>query len=285
MDKLDLTHTGGFPLRQDRLAFMQESIRLAIGHLGNGVQALVSYDPSQQPQFVDGYVIYGCKITNNGDGTATVAAGAVFLNNQVYQVDDHTITLSTSANRWYYFMEEITDDPAGVKEYFDGLSHPTQKIIRAKLSFSNYGDGVAQLADLMNVLNNYLYVPESGGSFDPITFMECISPAPRNITRLNGWEDATGHLKVQRDLNGAVTVSISLNLDGESISSGIIGVLPVGYRPATRQRILSDINSLGVRYYIGILTDGTIQQEDLAGTPILTNVIHGITHTYFIQLT
>lgn len=265
MDILNLNFTGGLPLRQDRLRWMQDSIRLAIGHLAMGPRALMSFDVSQNPVYLDGYVIYGCAITNNGDGTASVADGAIALNNEVFQVDAHVVTLSVVAFRTYYFAPSYVVDSPGTVEYFSGVSHATQGKKRAHLTFTEYPTLIDAGDDFLTLANENVMVTEAGGVFTFTDFMMAISPPPVTVAKNGMWAATAGYVKVQRDVNGKVTLAINTLSPGLH-TDGVIAVLPHGYRPTSRHHVMFEIIG-GSKLYIGILTDGTVIVEDDASDP------------------
>lgn len=236
MNILDLTQAGGFPLRQDRLKFLQDSITRAFAGLGNAPRILIAFDAGTgEPINGQAYVLYGCEITNNGDGTITVSNGAIFQENEVFDVIEHTIVFSTAANTIHHFNTELVDDPSGIKEYADGDSHPTQKIRRAKLQFTTYASSGDYLAALFTVAQTKVIATNVGGVWSAPTFLDAISIPVRTLAPTNNWNAShNGKVNLFAHHNGRIDVTAHLMPNaGTFPSSNVLCTLPQGYRPNT----------------------------------------------------
>lgn len=233
MNQLDLTQPGGFPLRQDRLKFFQDSVVSTFGRFGRGPKVLLSFNnDTSQPIYGYAYVLDGCQIVDNGDDTLTIAAGSIYHDGEIFEVVEHTITKAASAYVVYHFAPDVVDDPAGVKEYFNGISHATQKVRTAKLGYTVFVDAGAQLAALVSYPITKVVV--STGTWKFSTWQDTIKPPTRDLTRLNGWSTShNGYVRCGWNFNKVVEFDIALVPGiGSPPTSGQIASLPVGYRPA-----------------------------------------------------
>lgn len=288
MNKIDWTQTGGFPLRQDRLKFMQDGIAEAFSHLGRGPKIALSYDSNQKPIFVNSYILHGCKVSDNGDGSASVAAGAIFHNGEVLAVEPHTLSLSVASYPLYFFDLEVTDDPAGVKEYFDGGSHATQKIRQAKLGYEVYPDAGAWLGAAISKPLTHVTLGNNSSVFTSTMDFNLSYGSEINTGNLPAgggkWHIShAGKLLYWRNANGLVTVTCSLiPVSGESIS-GLLCTLPNGFRPTYTVIAQSRFDTgNGQTEYARIGTDGTVRLEWENGTEVYGNKRVSFTVQYHV---
>lgn len=232
MNLLDLTKPGGFPLRQDRIKFLQDSIVKAFKSVGSGPRVFLSFDAGTgAPVYGQAYVLWGCEITDNGDDTLTIAEGAIFQEGEVFEVIEHTIATSAAAYKIYHFAQELIDDPDGVKEYADGETYATQKVRRAKLQFTTFPTNGDWLSALFFYPQTKVVV--SIVDWTAPTFLSTLSIPVREISLTNNWNNShNGKIKVQAHHDGRVDVIAHLTPNaGVFPTNNVITTLPVGYRP------------------------------------------------------
>lgn len=277
MNKANWTHTGGMPARQNLFGFIQDGIAETFKNMAKSKRIAGSYGADQKPVYGSAYIVYGCTITNNGDGTASVTEGAVFFNNEIYTVPAHSIALSVSLYVVYSFEEDIADDPAGVREYFDGDSHATQQIRQAKLGFEVYPDSTAYNIALFTKLTTRVAF---GGNTAiqnrdyHVMYTEATPLRTGNILAGGGgWQTShSGGLFYKRDARGLVTVACSLWPVSGNSTSGLICTLPLGYRPTSNVYAFSRFNTgEGQNEYVKIGTDGTCRVQLENGTEAYGN--------------
>lgn len=273
MKRADWTHTGGLPLRQNLMNFIQDGILEAFGNVGRGPKVIVDYDNTQKAVYSSAYVLFGCVVTDNGDDTVSVSEGAIFQDGQVLTVPAHIITKSESASQVYYFEEEITNDPAGFAEYFDGDSHHTRKDVHAKLVFADFGDGFSAVADALVKRLTKVIVSVNNDLFNEHRFqqfMNIASPPVRTATLVNSWGTThTGGITYWRDSNGIVTVFCSLIPASGDATNELVATLPIGYRPTTAVRAISRFNTgEGKNEFLKAHTNGQLKLETDEGTAI-----------------
>lgn len=267
MDRLNLSEIGGFPLRQDRLLFMQNSIIKTFENIGRAHQVFLTMDAGTgQPLFGNAYVLHGCVITDNGDGTLSVTSGAIFQENEVFDVFAHTIAKSTSGNVVYHFNQEILDDAEGIREYANGVSHPTQKHHRAKLAFTNYATSVEALAAFLSISATKVTVSTNG--WTRASFYDTYGPWKRTTNRQNGWQlshSGTINLFYHRDRRVQVLCN-ALPISDTPPVNEVFATLPVGYRPTADRKFFIGVFN-GFRVYVVYEATGAVRFVDNTDTP------------------
>jgi len=73
-------------------------------------------------------ILHGCGLTDNGDGTYLVAAGAVVINMEFYLCAAHSFSCDNIGEA--YFVVSETYDPAGLKKYGDDSMKDTYLLSR-----------------------------------------------------------------------------------------------------------------------------------------------------------
>jgi hypothetical protein len=267
MDQLNLTFQGGFPLRQDRLKFMQDSMRDTITDMSYGPRILAAMNANNgQPIWSHAYVLHGCQITDNGNNTITVTNGAIFQEGEVFRVSQHTINKSTAALVLYHFQQEIIDDPEGVREYANGESHPTQQFRRARLAFTAF----ANSGDFLNAVVNFplTRVVVNSTTLRCQRFADTYGPWALNIQLINGWQNShDGQARLYYHHDGRVHVTLNaVYAQGAPPSEEQFMTLPVGYRPASNVQFFMGVFN-GFRIYVHYLTNGVVKFLDQTGEP------------------
>ncbi len=116
MNKLINDFDRGFSLKNDDLRFVDAAVRDALASICNGI----AFQDSA-------YILYGCVVTIIGT-TATVSKGAIFYENEIWAVEDHTFAVLDplpDPPNWA-FCE--TYDANGVKLDKDLASHNTYAV-------------------------------------------------------------------------------------------------------------------------------------------------------------
>ena len=122
MDKIKVDDTGGFPLVLDDLDFLQKAFFGAFQGIGSMA--------GKELTAAQGFIISGCERTVPG-GVTNIAAGFIYLQGEVYQVDAHTFT-EVPANTEHWVVLE-TNDPNGLKIFQDTTSKQTYKVRKAEV--------------------------------------------------------------------------------------------------------------------------------------------------------
>lgn len=265
MNLLNLTAPGGFPLRQDRLNFLQEEVRLMFFQFAKAFIA----DGAAIPDVV----VSGCDIELSGSNVVA-SEGLVYFNNELWYAPAASIpVVATPIYQIWYYAEELIDDPAGIKQYLNGSTNPTQKIRRAKLTLGTYGSGTAYNAAL-TALQASSFVVKSTTNADAADWS--------SVIRLSGnihgrwaelqyssvaWRNIPGAILYKKDLAGNVTVCGSKLNPATSPTSGLIGNLPVGFRPETD--VVCFWGYSGSPKFVKIQPDGDVQviNDDLSNSP------------------
>jgi hypothetical protein len=268
MDILNLEFLGGFPLRQDRLKFLQDSIVTTFKHVSRGPRVFLAMNANTgQPLFGNAYILHGCEITDNGNNTITVTAGAIFQEDEVFQVSQHTISKSGAALVLYHFNAEINDDPEGIREYANGDSNPTQQFRRAKLAFTAYANNGQYLNDLVNL--PFTKVVVNATTMIAPRFADTYGPWKIEVQMINGWQNShDGNVKLFYHLDGKVHVLCNAiyQPSGALPTEEQFFTLPVGYRPATNVQFFMGVFN-GFRIYVHYLTNGVVKFLDQNGEP------------------
>jgi len=122
MDKIKADDTGGFPLVLDDLDFLQKAFFGAFKGIGSMA--------GKELTAAQGFIISGCERTVPG-GVTNIAAGFIYLQGEVYQVDAHTFTeVPTNTEHWVVLE---TNDPNGLKIFQDTTSKQTYKVRKAQV--------------------------------------------------------------------------------------------------------------------------------------------------------
>jgi hypothetical protein len=122
MDKFKTDFLGRMPIFLNDFRFMDGIYRNAFASVMKTLGA-------------DNIILYGCGLTNNGNGTYTVAAGAVVVNSEIHLCLAHTFAC-TNINEAYFVVTE-TFDPEGNRLYGDNVSRDTYLLRRVVASQHN----------------------------------------------------------------------------------------------------------------------------------------------------
>ena len=131
MDKLITNIDGKFPYVLDDIRFLDTAYRMGFEALAKAVS------------FNRNSILWGCEVTNIGGTDISVSDGAVMINGEILKFNQTNITV-TAGNKPVIIKEEVFDS-AGNKQFGDGTTHDTYKIIRGKLDLvpeANTGDFV-----------------------------------------------------------------------------------------------------------------------------------------------
>lgn len=163
----------------------------------------------------------GCVVTPlsgsiPGTGTASLSAGAIYYNGEVYQVDANALLSTTTPQTlvWQIVTTYISGDPA---TFSDGNPYNFHRIDKMKLVAGTAGSGLANyngatVKKLFTIIDSD-WVSVSVGSL------------------LNGWSFPTnGYLKYKKDLYGNVHLKGYID-SPSSLPYQSMYALPSGYRP------------------------------------------------------
>jgi|GEM_PF-6838190 len=158
MDKLEIMQPVGFPLRQDRIEFMQTALRNGIIMLG---KAINSGAPA------NAYIVSGCVFSISG-GTYSVTAGIMVFNGEPCAVPAHSG--STNTNYYWYIDEENANT---AQTFADASSQYPDHTRQAKIGASASGS---------------TYTTNTGsGLWIPTANVPGLTPAWIDMSPLNGW--------------------------------------------------------------------------------------------------
>lgn len=209
------------PLKSGSLFHIQEGTKEAIASVVKaGMQT--AYDPTK------GYILYG--LVRTGTGLVfNVTAGAIFFNDEVYQVDAFNFTAASGQTAigqittTYYLGNGDNADPVA---FTDGTSHNVHEI--RKIVFTG---GIANTQD--------------------VNYVDLLNPYPANgpgVGEIKMYRIATADIPVQFDLsNGGI--GIANNVKGWRIADGTAGTMntkgksPLGYDPGD-----TDFDEIGATY-------------------------------------
>jgi hypothetical protein len=254
MNKLNLTSAGGFPLRQDRLEFLQIEVRAMLAGIAEAFNT--------NTDALDGLVIHGCEIAQSG-ANVVATAGLVYFNGELWTAPAQTLPVVASpAYQIWNYAEELVDDPAGIKQYFNGDLIPTQKIRRAKLTHTTYGNATLYNAALAALQSAGFVVKatisaDSGDWSGVKRLKHNIQGEWQEITYSSvSWRNVPGSILYKKDISGNVTISGSKLNPSVSPTSGLIGSLPAGFRPVADS--IGFWTYSGAAKFIKIQPDGDI---------------------------
>lgn len=137
MDRLKVTDVGGFPVVLDDLAYLQDAYKEAFKGIGSFT------DPALAA--ANGFIISGCE-RSVAASVVTIQAGYIYLQGEVYKVDQHTLAETADTELWQVVE---TNDAAGNKVFQDTVSHDTYKVRKAEVvsDASPPGDFMPAVAD------------------------------------------------------------------------------------------------------------------------------------------
>jgi hypothetical protein len=113
MKKLLTNYYGRMPVVLNDVRFLDSSYREVFETFLNLMEA-------------NNTILYGCDVSNNGDGTYSVTAGAVVINSEVYLCEAHSFPC-TNINE-AYFVVSVDYDPEGSKTFGDNSVRDTYQL-------------------------------------------------------------------------------------------------------------------------------------------------------------
>jgi len=210
--------TGGMPLKQNDLTFIQAAFKEALKGILGGLMGPVA---SGQ--------IHGAQVADAGSNWH-VSEGFVAYNGEIWYVAAADVTKVTGTR--LYFVPDISWDPAGSKTYENADIHDTRQIRRMTLAVAtSLPDNSFEIFAPYNFdLTYYLMASLQ----DYFTLKEQNPWVNANL--LNGWAIPAGankqRLRYRMEPDGN-HVEINGWVRGDSATFLLICVLPVGYRPSS----------------------------------------------------
>lgn len=122
MDKFITTDLGGLPLKLNDLRFQDQAYRLALNDI---LKSIIGDDSA---------VIYGCVITPSGSNTYSVDEGAIYFQNELWHVYQHTFAWQVGEIPQWHFITEF--DAEGSKTFYNGQQFQTYQRRYAVVSVS-----------------------------------------------------------------------------------------------------------------------------------------------------
>lgn len=221
MNKLNIA-LGGHPRVADDFNFMLNAIAEAL----TGLASLNTYNNTKV------VILSGIDLVNSSGTTWDWVDGFVWIDGEIYKVDAGTITLTTGSLEWS-IVESA--DSNGTVLYENSATNDTYLIRRAKLievgSVGAYTHSLAyKYCDLIvKMVNDKSLTNESWKEVG-------VSPNPSYQT---GYSNTSGFpLRFRKDKLGRVCIAGYVTNPTFS-GSTLIFTLPVGYRPLTRQYVMS----------------------------------------------
>jgi uncharacterized protein (TIGR02594 family) len=236
---LDNTVTGGFPFDLDDLEFDQIAVRDAFKAIAN-IYGILN---------ADGCQLFGCERTSGGGSTINVAAGAVMLAGEIYNVNAHSYT-SASPGEVTYWSVTSAFDPAGNEVFQDASSKDTYELRTASLVTTTTG---AAPADRLEVGDSYSFYEKMRRIINE-DYHNIGDPGEPAFS--NGWVDGSASTyNVPRFRLGADNkVHLSGRIDGSSSTSNTMFTLATSYRPANRiEGYLPDSGGTFAQYILNLL--------------------------------
>ncbi len=111
MRKLITDINGEMPIHLDDIRFMQKNTEDDFGNILKG--------------FNGNFVLWGCKITVSSN-TINIDSGAVVIDNQIYEVDEHSV-IGVKSLKKCYLVPDFQMLPEGKKIFGNGEAHDTYK--------------------------------------------------------------------------------------------------------------------------------------------------------------
>lgn len=203
MNKLINDFNRGFSLKNDDLRFVDSAVRQAIA------DAIKAHD------FSGSVILYGCEVTVAGT-TASVAAGAIFHNDEIWHVDAHTFTVPDPLVASPYWCFVASWDAAGAKTDVDLAPHNTYQVRRA-------------VGDMANDITG----TESYESMEDVPRLSGIASSIVNLTASSGAPRSTRTVACRAVKRGDM-VTIDAGYDMLLLNNSFVTVatIPSGYRPA-----------------------------------------------------
>lgn len=138
MNKLINDFNRGFSLKNDDLRFVDASIRLAFA------------DAIKAHNITGSVILFGCAVSVSGT-TASVAEGAIFHDDEIWHVDEHTFTVPdplVDSPNWCFVASW---DAAGAKTDVDLNPHNTYQVRKAVGNMANDITGTISYASMEDV--------------------------------------------------------------------------------------------------------------------------------------
>ena len=207
MKKLDHSYSGGNPLYNDDLAWEQAGIIEAI----KGLASMSGIDTDTP------FIISGCEVTFAAL-TYTMAPGWVFINGEVYEVEEQSLAVDTPSWHWRILTTYNAD---GNQTFGDGLTHNTHLIQKAGITL--IADlGIYAFSDVLRLRTGWVDIANYATGF--VAF------------DVAGYQDARykiDRLNQQVKLNGNLKASVP----GSITSDTLLFTLPAAAAPATDMTI------------------------------------------------
>lgn len=235
MNKLITTPNGGFPLRSNDFRFIDESVRDAF-------KGIVSMLYSGSVMNNEAVILSGCELTHLGGASYNRSEGFISIGGEICYFPGQTYANVFGFPK--YFTIDVTNDPAGTKIFFDGVTRETYQIRVAKIVASSgivptgYTN-VTQIKTAIEVLaeklsdTEWLDLPDS----------------------LDEYPSEFGPAKYMKDALGFVHLKGHFTAEDPSPDS-TIGNLPNGFKPLEPIQISYWAGSVMIQ--IKIETDGNI---------------------------
>lgn len=199
MNRINSNFNLGFDLVLEDFRFEAASIRLAIADLCKGLG------------HAGPVILFGCNVTYAGT-TATVTEGAIFYNDEIWHVYNHTFAVPDPlvGNPQWCFVASW--DPEGVKLDSELNSHNTYEVRKAigALTSIPFPADTVNMSDVIRIDNNY---------------STTILPLESGVTALNG-----SSLCVKTGKMVMLEVGVRANLSAGT--STLIATVPEGLRPS-----------------------------------------------------
>lgn len=254
MKYLDSTALGGMPLEGNDLTWMTNGYLEAFKDIMNGFT----------PPGASAFVISGCVATVSGANVA-ISAGVVYLNDRIRHID--AVIKTPSQFRLPEIDEDQTFDPSGDEVFEDGTTHQTYVIDYALIIGSGSLMTQSDYIAAVNALPKLSHVWKFDSVIEPWVTVPVTAP----FTTPGSVFDVSGNLPLQcRKMIGG-RVELSGSFAHPVGSTGLIGTLPVGYRPNRRVYVPTLIfigNGTPREQALRIEPDGTMRLGD---SHVLTN--------------
>lgn len=224
MNRLKLIWTGGWPIHEDDLTFIQDAFKEALGGLASLNPAGVGLAQS--------YIISGAGITLDGTDLV-VAPGLVAVQGEIYYVAAQTLAVVPGAFVVYKYEEVLTYAPAGTKQYADTTTHDTHEIRRMQLVATDYVDGVGKLGALFSTFA--VATNDNYNTWKEKTVHKVLHGVVTNNEGLGDWGAQTGYFRWVKNSAGMVTIYMNYSMTNVlslPAAGAPIFNMPVGSRPA-----------------------------------------------------
>ena len=201
--------TGGMPLRVNDLDLIQTAAKDGLAAL---IQGLI--EPETQ------CIVAGLEITV-GDTTVTITEGIIFVTDELFYVPTATFALKDNGN--VYFTSDFTTSEN--RTFHDTTTHDIWDIRNYVLGYDDAVPGgsisilnMPRLSDIqISKVQDYITLHTNFTGYERVAY-------------LTGFGAATGYgsMRVEKNAFGLILLLGAFNA---TVSSGKLGVLPVGSRP------------------------------------------------------